>query len=368
MCQPVFEILRDGYDNHGTKLDQRGGNMKDELQLLRKIIPDMAEEMVKRYRILKTVKLLEPCGRRLVVLSLGMTERTVRSEIEKLNAQGLVKVSKTGMSVTEEGTLVLDGLHELFGKLTGMAALEEKIKSILGAQRVMLAQGDCEESDRTAKEMAHMGARALLDILKRNSRVAITGGSTMANLVDAIPDMATKKAEMILPARGSVGRKLELQADTLAAKIAEKIGAEYRMLHLPDNLSQNVLEEMKREPEVAETIAELQCLDILMLGVGDAMEMAEKRRLDGVIKQKLKKENAVAEACGYYFNCKGEVVYETNSIGVDFSKVHTIKNVIVSAGGKKKAACLLALSKSMSNAIFVLDEGAALEMLRLIEQ
>ena len=74
--------------------------MKDELQLLRKIIPDMAEEMVKRYRILKTVKLLEPCGRRLVVLSLGMTERTVRSEIEKLNAQGLVKVSKTGMSVT----------------------------------------------------------------------------------------------------------------------------------------------------------------------------------------------------------------------------------------------------------------------------
>ena len=82
----------------------------------------------------------------------------------------------------------------------------------------------------------------------------------------------------------------------------------------------------------------------------------------------MKKENAVAEACGYYFNYKGEVVYETNSIGVDFSKVHTIKNVIVSAGKKKKAACLLALSKSMSNAIFVLDEGAALEMLRLIEQ
>ncbi len=342
--------------------------MKDELQLLRKMIPDMAEEMVKRYRILKTVKLLEPCGRRLVVLSLGMTERTVRSEIEKLNAQGLVKVSKTGMSVTEEGSLVLEGLSELFGKLTGMAALEEKIKSILGAKRVMLAQGDCQESERTVKEMAHMGARALLDIVKRNSRVAIAGGSTMAELVDAIPDTATKKAEMILPARGSIGRKLELQADTLCAKMAEKIGAEYRMLHLPDNLSLNVLEEMKQEPEVAETITELQNLDILMLGVGDAMEMAEKRRLDGVIKEKLKKECAVAEACGYYFNYQGEVVYETNSIGVDFSKVHTIKDVIVSAGGKKKAACLLALSKSMPNAIFVLDEGAALEMLRLMEQ
>ena len=39
--------------------------------------------------------------------------------------------------------------------------------------------------------------------------------------------------------------------------------------------------------------------------------------------------------------------------------------MIVSAGGKKKAASLLALSKSMSNAVFIMDEGAALEMLRL---
>lgn len=108
----------------------------------------------------------------------------------------------------------------------------------------------------------------------------------------------------------------------MAAKLAEKAGADYRMLHLPDNLSANVLEEMKSEPEVAETIDELKRVDILLLGVGDAVEMAEKRRLDNDTCKLLRQEHAVAEACGYYFNHKGEVVYETNSIGVDFEEVH----------------------------------------------
>ena len=339
--------------------------MKEKWMMVRKMVPDMTDELVKRYRILKTVKLLEPCGRRLIVLSLGMTERTVRGEIEKLNAQGLVRVSKTGMSVTEDGAEVLEELSALFAHLTGMAELEEDVRKILGAKRVLLAQGDCDESERTVKEMAQMGARVLLEIAKKSSRIAITGGTTMAALVEALPVTALQKAEMVLPARGSIGRKLELQADTLAAKMAEKVGAEDRMLHLPDNLSQTVLAEMRSEPEIAETIAELNRVNILLLGVGDALEMASKRRLDAATQKYLREKDAVAEACGYYFNHKGEVVYETNSIGIDFQEVQRMESVLVSAGGKRKAASLLALSKSMSNAIFILDEGAAVEMLRL---
>ena len=102
----------------------------------------------------------------------------------------------------------------------------------------------------------------------------------MAELVQAVPEMTSQMARMVLPARGSVGRKLELQADTLAAKLAEKLLSDYRMLHLPDNLSAHVLEEMKQDPEVAETIEEMKQADILLLGVGNALEMAERRRLD----------------------------------------------------------------------------------------
>ena len=98
--------------------------MEHKLQLIKKIAPDLTEEMIKRYRVLKTVRLLQPCGRRLVVLSLGMTERTVRSEIERLSAQALVHISKIGMSLTEEGMEVLEGLETIFSALTGLSILD----------------------------------------------------------------------------------------------------------------------------------------------------------------------------------------------------------------------------------------------------
>ena len=321
------------------------------MQLIKKIAPDLTEEMIKRYRVLKTVRLLQPCGRRLVVLSLGMTERTVRSEIERLSAQALVHISKIGMSLTEEGMEVLEGLETIFSALTGLSILEERLTDALGAQKVFIAQGDSDSSERAKKEMGQLAARVLSENTTEDLRIAIAGGSAMAELVQA--------------ARGSIGRRLELQADTLAARLAEKLQADYRLLHLPDNLSPRVLEEMKKDPDISETIAEMEQANILLLGVGNALELAEKRRLDEAVRKQLEKDNAVAEACGYYFDGAGKVVYETRSIGIDFNDIDKMDCIILVAGGKKKAESLLAVSHSIPNGIFVTDEGAALEMLRL---
>lgn len=339
--------------------------MEYTLQLIKKIAPDLTEEMVKRYRVLKTVRLLQPCGRRLVVLSLGMTERTVRSEIERLSAQNLVHVSKIGMSLTEEGMEVLEGLESVFSALTGLSVLEESLAAALGAKKVYIAQGNSDDSERAQKEMGQLAARVLFENTAEDLRIAIAGGSAMAELVQAAPECLDPMAKMVLPARGSIGRRLELQADTLAAKLAEKMQADYRLLHLPDNMSSHVLDEMRKDPDIAETIQEMGQADILLLGVGNALEMAGKRHLNENIRELLQKENAVAEACGYYFDRKGKVVYETCSIGIDFNEIDKMDCIIVVAGGKKKAESLLAVSHSIPNGIFVTDEGAALEMLRL---
>ena len=189
------------------------------MQLIKKIAPDLTEEMIKRYRVLKTVRLLQPCGRRLVVLSLGMTERTVRSEIERLSAQALVHISKIGMSLTEEGMEVLEGLETIFSALTGLSILEERLTDALGAQKVFIAQGDSDSSERAKKEMGQLAARVLSENTTEDLRIAIAGGSAMAELVQAAPESAVPMAKMVLPARGSIGRRLELQADTLAAEL-----------------------------------------------------------------------------------------------------------------------------------------------------
>lgn len=339
--------------------------MDEKLQLIRRIAPDLTEEIIKRYRVLKTVRLLQPCGRRMVVLSLGMTERTVRSEIERFSAQKLVQVSKTGMTVTEEGIEVLDGLEALFTKLTGLSLLEDKMARILGVKKVFIAQGDADENERTRKEMGQLAARVLMERTNENSRIAITGGTSMQDLVMAAAESNKKMAKMVLPARGSIGRKMELQADTLAASLAKKLQAEYRLLHLPDNLSEAALAEMKKQPEIYDTILEMEQVNILLLGVGNALEMADKRRLEPSVQEYLKQEGAVAEACGYYFNRQGRVIYETHSIAIDFKEVPQMEEVIVVAGGSRKAESILAVGNSVPSGVFVIDEGVALNILEL---
>ncbi|WP_313528999.1 sugar-binding transcriptional regulator [Anaerotignum sp.] len=341
--------------------------MEDKLQLIRKIAPDLTEEMIKRYRVLKTVRLLQPCGRRMVVLALGMTERTVRSEIERFSVQKLVQVSKTGMMVTDEGMEVLEGLDSIFSIMTGLSVLEEKLAKLLGVKRVMIAQGNADISERSRKEMGQLAMRRLLEKTNEQSCIAITGGTAMEDLVIAAPEMSKPTAKMIVPARGSIGRKMELQADTLAVQLAEKLQSEYRLLHLPDNLSETALEEMKKQPEIFETIQEMEKANILLLGVGNALDMAEKRRLDEEIKTYLAEKEAVAEACGYYFNKSGEVVYKTRSIAIDFNEIEKMDEIIVVAGGEKKAESIFAVSQSIPSGVFVTDEGAALKLLGMLE-
>lgn len=51
---------------------------------------------------------------------------------------------------------------------------------------------------------------------------------------------------MVVPARGGMGGALETQANTLACEIARRLGGHHRMMHLPDHLDEQALQEMRK--------------------------------------------------------------------------------------------------------------------------
>lgn len=85
---------------------------------------------------------------------------------------------------------------------------------------------------------------------------------------------------MIIPARGGLGKKVETQANTLAANLAYKLDASYKLLHAPDNLSDNALNSLMNEAEVKELIESIHTSNILIYGIGRADEMARRRGLE----------------------------------------------------------------------------------------
>ena len=74
-----------------------------------------------------------------------------------------------------------------------------------------------------------------------------------------------------------MGRKVETQANTLAASLAQKLNGTYKLLHIPEDLSSDILDTLLKEREIKDVIDSIHQADILMYGIGNAKEMAVKR-------------------------------------------------------------------------------------------
>ena len=73
-----------------------------------------------------------------------------------------------------------------------------------------------------------------------------------------------------------MGRKVESQANTLAASLAKKVNGTYKLLHIPENVSLEVLDGLLKEKQIKDVIDCIHNADILIYGIGNAIHMAKK--------------------------------------------------------------------------------------------
>lgn len=336
------------------------------LSLLTKIVPEGIKELERRYIILEGIDRMHLIGRRKLSQIVNVPERVLRSDTDYMKEEGLIQVTGAGMSITKDGEEVLHGLTELMDELKGNKHKEEAIAKLLGGVKVIIVPGHTDEDVNVKKSIGRAAAQVLYKMIKESTNIAITGGSTVASMVDQVKGGTSKEEREItvLPARGGLGKLVELQANTLASTLAKKIGAKYRLLNVPDNLSAKAFESVQKEPEIKEIKEQLEQTDLLIFGIGNASEMATRRKLNEKLIHKLAEKKAVGEAFGYYFNEDGQIVYRSRTIGIDLETM-SLPLAIAVAGGAMKAKAILAIKKYLVRGYLIIDEGAAEEILRL---
>lgn len=248
------------------------------LNLQQKIVPEIVELLLKRYRILKSIYYNQPVGRRALSQVLNLGERVVRTEVNFLKEQSLIEIYSTGMMVTKEGENILESLEEMIHEISGLTEVEEKLKKYLGVHRVIVVPGDTDEDITVLKEMGRLAGNYIKTIITNNSIIALTGGSSVAQVVENFPKV-TKENLLVIPARGGIGTNVETQASTLAAKLAHKLNANYKLLNVPDNLSLEAQEAMLNEPNIKDVVQNISKADILVFGIGRADRMSKKEDL-----------------------------------------------------------------------------------------
>ncbi|MEF2969138.1 sugar-binding domain-containing protein [Paenibacillus sp. M1] len=344
--------------------------MRNILEMQKQLLPDLMEILKKRYTILHQILLSDVIGRRTLAVSLNMTERVLRAETDLLKAQGLIEIENIGMRISDSGRKLLEGLEPVVKEIFGLSDLEERIRKAFGLRKVVIVHGDSDDSPLTKKELGRAGAKALLSSMSSQDVVAVTGGSTIAEVAEHLspPANLSLKQCWFVPARGGLGESLEIQANTIASGMAKRVGAGYRLLHVPDLLGKEAYESLVGDPNIHDIVEMIREARIIIHGIGDAMEMARRRKLDESTVRELKEEGALAESFGYYFNEEGVVVHKMLTLGLRLEDIMRTETVIGIAGGRSKAKAIHAVLQSGHEDILVTDEAAAEGIVAEIER
>jgi len=329
-----------------------------------KIAPELIFVVENRYNILRNIYYNQPVGRRILAEKTNITERIVRKELDFLCTRGLINISRSGAVITEDGLAFLPELDKYIKEIKGIKLLEEKLNKILGLDEVFIVPGILEHST-VVQEIGRFAARLVKKMLKDSDILAVTGGSTLAQVAYAMRESDRPMDITVVPGRGGLGEEVEIQANTISSTIAKKLGGNYHLLYVPDSIKEENVDRIINEPAIQRVLQCLKKANILLHGIGSAEVMAARRDMSEEEIKELLAKGAVAEAFGYYFSEKGQIVHITTSVGLHLEDLRYIDKVIVVAGAPEKARAILSVISPEYHDLLITDEFTAREMLYL---
>lgn len=338
---------------------------EDMLSLFRALAPEQTEEIGRRAQVLAAVESLQPVGRRALAAKLNLPEREVRAAAASLKDQGLLRMDAAGMQLTGKARDILPGAYELARSLFGLTKLENALESLLGIAHVTVVSGDADEDPHVLRDVGRAAAHRLHRLMMNGMTVAVTGGSTLYSVACGFTG-CTPVHVMVVPARGGMGSDADTQANAVAADLAQRLGGQYRMIHLPDSLTQDTLEEMRKLPGIEEGLKLLGKANLIVHGVGRADTMAARRGLGKDIMDLLRDKGAVGEAFGDFFNAKGETVWQMSTVSAEIGRTDNGALMVAVAAGSAKAEAIIASARHEKHDSLITDQGAAERMIALL--
>ena len=337
--------------------------MDNPLSVITFVVPELVELVERRYTVLHAVALGEPVGRRTLSDRLGWSERITRSEVELLRGFGLVELSGAGISLSEAGRQILGQVGQMVSELQGLQELERKLSAKFSLRRAFVVPGDCDTTRISREALARAGGEAILSVLGASDVVAISGGSTLADVTRHLPAHKGYPNVTVAPTGGGLGDALETEANSVAAQLARALGAGCRLLHLPDDLGEqsvNIL--LEAQPAIRDMFRLIRSARVVVQGVGTLESVAERRKFPVKRVRALKQLGAVGDRWAISSTgrpCRrggGRRRHAGRGLG-------RAAHVIAVAGGAAKAAALTSLLNTGLQHVLVTDEAAARAML-----
>lgn len=339
--------------------------MADVFSVIQAIVPEVNDLLAERLAVLRVLtKEDHRIGRKFISQQTDLSERTVRTIIDALKSQALVSVTQSGVELTSQGKEIVIAIdeHLLNKDQHQYYEIEEALKRKLNIEHCRIVSGDADQDMSVYRRLGQLVQDILIQYLPQGENViSVTGGSTLSKVGNTFtPELSQGRDITFVPSRGGLGSSINIQSNSVGSLMAERTQSNYVPLFIPENLRKETSEMLLKDPSIKEIIDMSKSANCLLLSIGTANVMAERREITKEQQKIIEDGHAVGEAFGIFFDSKGETVLRYPRIGLKFKDLVNIPLLITIVGGSSKAEAVEAFfQRAPSHGWLICDEGLA---------
>lgn len=291
-----------------------------------------------------------------IAMRLGVSRATVNSYLRAAREQNIIDIRINGAAFTASG-------------------VSRTLKERFDLDDVYVADYSPDPSSAhyrmsVNRHVARVAAMALHDLVRTGESVGVAWGETMQFLSEEVPYRLVDGLT-VCQLNGSMSTPLVSAAESVAIRIASRLGAECYTLHAPAVLTTAALATaLRKEPVIKEQLDNLATLDRAIFSVGNCdadtpmvqMALTTRREID-----EYRNNGAVGVLCGRFIDSKGNHVdgsVDKRMIGVTLAQIRRSKGVLVAGGLSKIDAIRATLNGGFVSHLVTDDRVAKL----LVEQ
>ncbi len=240
------------------------------LSIIKKVLPDAYELLLRRSQILEVINRESPIGRRMLSEKVNLTERVIRNEVKILRDQKLILTTKSGMNLTAKGLQTLQELSKLLDDDCYLSDLENELTHFLGIKDCSIIPGDLDEDVKVLSRVADKTVE-IMDYLLGEGKQIITvmGGTTLNEVANQMnSELGYNRDLLFVPARGGLGDDAVIEANIIAQRMAEKTGGHAHGLYAPEHVHKETHKELLKEPEIKKTLLLIEKASLILYSIG----------------------------------------------------------------------------------------------------
>lgn len=282
--------------------------------------------------------------------TLGVSRPLISKYLAKAKELGIVQIF-----IRDEGT------HPF-------AAVESELERKFRLREAIVVDEGGEHSLK--KSLGVATGQYLIRILKKSSIIGVSGGTTLLEVANEMPRVSMPDCTVV-PMIGGIGdERVDVHSNSIAIRIAERLGAEVKLLHAPAVVDSVEAKEMfLQQTSISEVFRTVREADVAVVGIGGYPETSTmvKNYLGHRSELDVLDSNVIGDICYNFIDADGracDVAWNKRVMSVGLDDLRQIPVIVgVAYGSEKLEAIRAALSARLVN-VLVTDHATASQLVQ----